>query len=44
MIVPKVTATANRVTGVAGQRSSFKVPGGALSQAAVAKGGQFEPR
>lgn len=42
MIVPKVTATANRVTGVAGQRSSFKVPGGALSQAAVAKGRQFE--
>tara|TARA_R110000824_G_scaffold208948_1_gene394754 strand:+ start:373 stop:2094 length:1722 start_codon:yes stop_codon:yes gene_type:complete len=41
MLVPKYTAQANRVTGVAGQQMSFKVPGGALSQAAVAQGQAF---
>ena len=37
MLVPKYTARANRVTGVSGQQMSFKVPGGALSQASVAQ-------
>ena len=37
MLVPKYTAQANRVTGVSGQQMSFKVPGGALSQASGAQ-------
>ena len=42
MLVPKYNAQAQRGTGVAGQQMSFKVPGGALSQAAVAQGKAFE--
>jgi len=41
MLVPKYTAQANRGTGVSGQQMSFKVPGGALSQAAVAQGQSY---
>lgn len=42
MLVPKYTAQAPKGTGVSGQPMSFKIPGGALSQAAVATGRAYD--